>query len=93
MRTIVRVGRIMVTNVITAHTVPMTKIPILLADQAAKSTRPGLEKTIPIERVRVGRATRGIQAMSEPATMALKITRVQLAANASGGLSTRLARV
>src|SRR3990172_6144199 len=93
MRTMVRVGRTIVPKVIKAQIVPMTTIPAELLDHPAKLISPGLLKTMPIERVRVGRATYGIQAIRDPATMALKITRVQLAAKASGGLSTRLARV
>src|SRR3989337_499215 len=85
MRTIVRVGRIIVPKVISAQTVPMAMMPVRLADQSANVTRDGLEKTIPIERASVGRATVGIQAIRAPATMALKITRVQEAAKASGG--------
>src|SRR3970040_1702488 len=49
MRTIVRVGRIMVRKVITAQIVPMTKIPVELADQSAKLTSDGFEKMMPME--------------------------------------------
>src|SRR3989304_2399234 len=85
MRTMERVGRTIVPKVISAQTVPMAMMPVRLADQSANVTRDGLEKTIPIERASVGRATVGIQAIRAPATMALKITRVQEAAKASGG--------
>src|SRR3990172_2168127 len=93
MRTIDRVGKTIVPKVISAQMVPITMIPVRLADQPANETRDGLEKTMPIERVRVGRATVGIQAIRAPATMALKITHGQEAANASGGLSVRLPSV
>ena len=53
----------------------------------------GLLKTIPMVRNSTGKAVFGIQAMSDPATIALKITRVQLAANARGALRVRLAIV
>jgi hypothetical protein len=86
----VRVGRIIVTKVINAQIVPITMMPVVPADQSAKLVRLGLLNTIPIERVRVGKATNGIQAINAPATMALKITSVQLAAKAKGGLNTRL---
>jgi hypothetical protein len=43
--------------------------------------------------IRVGKALLGIQAINDPATIALKITSVQLAANASGALRDRLAKV
>ena len=48
---------------------------------------------MPMVRKSTGRAVLGIQAISEPATMALKITSVQEAAKASGALSVRLASV
>src|SRR3970040_1576945 len=92
MRTIVRVGRIIVPNVISAQTVPMAMIPVRLADQSAKDTSDGLEKTMPIERVSVGKATGWNQAIKAAATMALHITRVHEAAKASGGVGTRLGR-
>src|SRR4030067_1654124 len=88
MRTMDRVGRTIVPKVISAQTVPMVMMPVRLADQSANVTRDGLEKTIPIERASVGRATVGIQAIRAPATMALKITRVQEAAKSSGGRRT-----
>ncbi len=49
--------------------------------------------TMPIVRKSTGKAVLGIQAISEPATIALKMTRVQLAEKASGALSVRLPSV
>ena len=49
--------------------------------------------TMPIVWKSTGRAVFGIQAIKEPATMALNITRVQEAAKARGALKVRLARV
>lgn len=53
----------------------------------------GLLKTMPMVRNSTGNAVFGIHAMRDPATIALKITNVQLAANAKGALRVRLAIV
>ena len=89
----VRVGRIISTNVMTAQMAPTITTPAGVTDQLAKSTKPWLPVTMPMVRKRTGRAVWGIQAISEPATMALKITSVQEAAKARGALSVRLAIV
>jgi hypothetical protein len=83
----------MVIKVISAQIVPITMIPVVVEDQLAKLVKDGLLAMIPMALNKTGIAVLGIQAIKEPATMALKITRVQLAANARGALSVRLAIV
>ncbi len=86
-------GMIIRTKVMSVQIVPMMTIPAAVDDQVAKSTNPWLPMTMPIVRKRTGKAVLGIQAISEPATMALKITRVHEAAKARGALKVRLASV
>ena len=64
-----------------------------MPDQSPNETNPGLFRTIPIVWNNTGKAVFGIQAIKDPATMALKMTSVQLAAKASGALKVRLAKV
>ena len=88
-----RVGRIIVPKVIKVQTDPITMMPAVEPDHSANDRMPSFPSTIPMVWNSVGRALDGIHAISEPATMALKITSVHEAANANGALRVRLASV